>query len=95
MSISDENYAQVQQQVLMFGALVRSVELGAFIERAQQALDRGALHNTPQWIAGHKKLELLVELAKKLRVFQAALPTEEQAREIDMQAELLRARLGV
>jgi hypothetical protein len=93
--MSDEQYLNVQSQVMLFGALVRGLDLNGFIERAERADAVGALLAPSHWIAGKDKLELVLTLARKLRAFQAALPSEAEAERLDAEANALRVRLGV
>jgi hypothetical protein len=95
MSMSNDEYLQTQSQVMLLGALVRELPLEQFLERARRASNVGALFAPSHYIAGEEKLELVIKLAEKLRAFQAALPSEAEAKEIDERANRLRERLGV
>jgi hypothetical protein len=93
--MTNDEYLQTQGQVLLIGALVRDLPLEQFLERARRAQNVGGLLAPSHYIAGVEKLDLIVKLAEKLRAFQAALPSEDEAQAIDERANRLRGRLGV
>lgn len=93
--MDNDEYLQTQSQIMLFGALVRGLPLEQFLERARRAENVGALFAPSHYIAGSEKLDLVIKLAEKLRAFQAALPSEDEAKAMDERAQRLRERLGV
>lgn len=94
--MSDAEYLRIQQQVLLLGSLARLLpDLGPFIRRAQNGLDLGALLAPSHFIAGQKKLELVIKIARAVHQLQLALPTVTEAMKIDADAAELVQRLGI
>jgi hypothetical protein len=93
--MTDAEYEVCQNQILLFAGLVRELPLADFLARANHTDSVGALLAPSHWIAGHEKLALVVKLAERLRAFQAAIPSLEEATGMDARADRLRERLGV
>lgn len=93
--MTQEEYIEVQSQVLLLGALVRDLDLEGFIAMAERADSVGPLLDPSRWIAARENLALVLTLARKLRAVQVALPSAAEAQRIDEHTIALRQRFGL
>lgn len=71
--MTDEEYAETQQNIIMLAAIVRDLELSEFIRRIGHAEAVGPILDPSLWIRASTDMDHIKELAQGLRQFQQAI----------------------
>jgi hypothetical protein len=71
--VTDEEYAQAQQQVLMMAHIVRGIPLAAMLNAISRADSIGPIVDPTLWMHGHQNMHKIERLASALRKFQAVV----------------------
>lgn len=79
-----EEFEVISQQLLMFGNLVKDMELDKYIQAIDRADAVGPIMDPTLWRKAHEKTAILKQMAEGLNKFKSSLPTEEQANHADM-----------
>jgi hypothetical protein len=69
---SDEEYIQIQQQLVIFGQLLMNIDVEGFIERAERADAIAPVIDPTLWMRGHERLDALKDLAHGAMKFKMA-----------------------
>jgi hypothetical protein len=85
--LTDAEYTMLQSQLFTFGNIVRDMPLDAMLERISKAETIAPFTNPTLHRAGIAKLELIKRMAEGLRGFQRTLPTLDEAKRLDAEAE--------
>ena len=73
--MTSEEYATTQDQLMLLGNLVNTLDLAAFIEKAQHADTLGPMLDPTLWMKGGKNLSLVIDVARAAHRFQLAFQT--------------------
>lgn len=76
--MTDEEYAQTQQQLILLAQFAKDLNLSGFLQRISQAESIAPIMDPTLWIRGHRQLEQVKRLPQALRPFQ-----QEIQRQID------------
>ena len=76
--MTDEEYAQTQEQLILLAQFAKDLNLSGFLQRISQAESIAPIMDPTLWIRGHRQLEQVKRLAQALRPFQ-----QEIQRQID------------
>ena len=68
--MTDEEYAQTQQQLILLAQFAKDLNLSGFLQRISQAESIAPIMDPTLWIRGHRQLEQIKRLAQALRPFQ-------------------------
>jgi hypothetical protein len=80
LSMDNEQYLNVQSQVLLITTLVKTIPLKEFIEAANKADTLGPIFDPSLWLLANKPLQQITALAKGLKEFQdRAIQIEKEA----------------
>lgn len=85
--LTEDEYTMVQSQLFTLGRLVRDMPLSAFLEQLSKAEAIAPFVDPTMYRAGIGKLELVKRMAVALRTFQNSLPTLDEAKKLEADAE--------
>lgn len=74
VAITQEQYIETQQQLLILSAIVRDMPLAEFLAAAERADAFGPVLDPSLWKANQQNLQTIKTMAKGLMTFQASLP---------------------
>lgn len=68
--MDNSQYAATQTQIMLIAKIVKDMPLDEFIEAGEKADGIGPILDPTLWRIGHENLERIIQLARKLKVFQ-------------------------
>ncbi len=87
--MTDEEYTVMQSRLMLLGAFANDLgDVSAFIERINEAESLAPILNPSLYQQGAAKLEIIKRVAIAARAFQKAMPTREEAIQVDGAQEL-------
>lgn len=70
--MTNEEYLQTQQHLVLLAGMVRQLDLGEFLSRIEKADGIAPILDPTLWMKGHSRLDAIRDLARGAAAFRAA-----------------------